>query len=66
MDDRAWARKIEERYGRGEKVPWAAVRKASDMLGRPLLRGGKHAQRPDAKDRQAGDVERSDNEMVPL
>ena len=61
---REWARRIAARVEAGERVARYAVSLASEALGRPILRGGKHAQRPDAKDRQAGDF--TNDEMVPL
>lgn len=54
--NRDWARKLAHRYEvLGEHLPIYAVRCAEEVLGRQLLRGGKHARRPDAKDRQAND-----------
>jgi len=60
-----WAAAIARRYEAGETVPRISVQYAEEVLGRQLLRGGKHAQRPDTKDRQAGDY-RDDKEMVVL
>lgn len=62
--NREWARRIAARVEAGERLDRYAVNLASDALGRPILRGGKHAVRPDAKDRQAGDFH--DDELVPL
>lgn len=61
---REWARRIAARVEAGERVDRYAVNLASEALGRTILRGGKHAYRPDAKDRQAGDFR--DDELVPL
>lgn len=61
---REWAAIIEQRYASGVDVPTYAVKQAADVLGRPLLRGGKRAQRPDSSDRRAGDD--SFDEQVPI
>lgn len=61
---REWARRIAARVEAGEFIERYAIGLASAVLGRPILRGGKHAVRPDGKDRQAGD--RHDDEMVTL
>ena len=53
---REWAVSIERRYAAGELIARIAIDWAAEVLGRPILRGGKHAARPDAKDRQAGDL----------
>lgn len=62
--NREWARRIAARVEKGERIDRYVVNLASEALGRPILRGGKHAVRPDAKDRQAGDFR--NDEMVPL
>lgn len=65
--DKAWAHRIAKRVEAGEVIDRYAVNAASEVLGRPILRGGKHAVRPDAKDRQAGDLHsHSRDEMVPI
>ena len=51
-----WAVSIERRCAAGELIARLAVDWASEVLGRPILRGGKHAARPDTKDLQAGDL----------
>lgn len=61
---RAWALRIAQRVESGEFIERYAIGLASEVLGRPILRGGRHAERPDSKDRQAGD--RHDDEWVPL
>ena len=61
---RAWALRIAQRVESGEFIERYAINLASEVLGRPILRGGKHAARPDAKDLQAGD--HHDDEWVPL
>lgn len=55
MGDRSWAMHVAERVEAGESVARIAIEWASDVLGRRLLRGGKHTCRPDAMDLQAGD-----------
>ena len=62
--NREWARRIAARVEAGERLDRYAVNLAAEALGRTILRGGKHALRPDAKDRQAGDF--NDDELVPL
>ncbi len=62
--NREWARRIAARVEAGERVDRYSINLASEALGRRILRGGKHAVRPDAKDRQAGDFH--DDELVPL
>lgn len=62
--NREWAQRIAARVESGELVGRYAIVMASAVLGRPILRGGKHVQRPDVKDRQAGDY--CDDEMVAL
>ena len=57
-----WARSVEARYAKGAIVPRIAVDWASEVLGRPLLRGGKHQRRPDVMDKQAGDTSHADRE----
>ena len=61
--NKEWARAIARRAEKGEPVDRIAIEMASSVLGRTILRGGKHAARPDIKDRQANDVR---EEMVPL
>lgn len=63
--DKAWAHRIAKRVEGGELIERYAVNLAAEVLGRPILRGGKHAVRPDAKDRQAGDLHGRD-EMVAI
>lgn len=58
---KAWAYRLAARVEAGEFVERSVIELASQVIGRPILRGGKHAVRPDAKDRQAGDFD-----MVPL
>lgn len=62
--NREWARRIAAKVEAGERIDRYAVNLAAEALGRPILRGGKHAERPDAKDKQAGDFR--NDEMVPL
>ena len=47
-----------ERYESGEGPVLSVSAKAmiEGVIGRPLLRGGRHAARPDAADRRAGDT----------
>jgi len=70
VGNRSWADVIAARIEAGETVPRISRQYAEQVLGRRLLRGGKHAARPDVKDRQAGqaaDFERpADTEMVVL
>lgn len=65
---RQWAHDIAQRVEAGETLPRISVKYAEQVLGRPILRGGKHAARPDAKDRQAGQARdfNDPNEMVVL
>lgn len=62
--DRAWARRLAERVEAGEFVGHLAVEMASEVLDRPILRGGKHAVRPDTKDLQAGDYHDDDRVAI--
>ena len=65
--NRDWAGVIAARVEAGETVAHAVKSAAEQVIGRKLLRGGKHVQRPDAKDRQAGQVnEFDDDKMVVL
>ena len=64
MAGKEWASEIARRYEAGETIPRISVKYAEDVLGRPLLRGGKHAQRPDTKDKQAGDYREADDMVV--
>lgn len=58
---------IARRVEAGERVPYVARKYAEEVLGRSILRGGRHAQRPDAKDRQAGQADEFDApDMVEL
>lgn len=68
MGNRSWAQTIAERAERGETLPRKSIELAEAVLGRKILRGGKHAVRPDAKDRQAGQAAdfTSDDSMVIL
>lgn len=64
---RDWAVQIAERVEAGERVARIAVDYATDVLKRPILRGGKHASRPDTKDRQANDAHQyADDERVAI
>ena len=56
VGNKDWIKKIEDRVAAGECVPFLVQKMAEDMLGHPLLRGGKHAERPDTKDLQANDM----------
>lgn len=60
---REWAKRIAARVESGQFVERYPITLAAEVLGRPILRGGKHAQRPDVKDKQAGDRH---DDMVPL
>lgn len=60
---REWALRVAERREAGQRVPSCAVKSASQVLGRPIIKSGKGA-RPDYADRAAGD--RSHDEMVSL
>ena len=53
--NRAWALAIAERIEAGKFVDRIAQEWAAEVLDRPLLKGGKHARRPDVKDLQAND-----------
>lgn len=70
VGNRSWADVIAARVEAGETVPRISRQYAEQVLGRRLLRGGKHAQRPDNKDKQAGQaadfVESNDDRMVVL
>ena len=65
VGNRSWADVIAAKVEAGETVSRISREYAEQILGRRLLRGGKHARRPDTKDKQAGDY-RDDNEMVVL
>jgi len=52
---RDWAVRVATRVEAGEFVARISIDWASEVLGRPILRGGKHTHRPDTKDLQAGD-----------
>jgi hypothetical protein len=55
IGNKAWASEVARLIEAGDrKIPGIAWRWAEEVLGRKILRGGKHAQRPDVKDRQAG------------
>lgn len=56
VGNKDWMTKIEGRVAAGECVPYLVQKMVEEALGRPLLRGGKHAYRPDTKDLQAGDM----------
>lgn len=49
------ALEIEQKVAAGRRVDYYGRKWAAEVLGRPLLRGGRHAVRPDASDRRAGD-----------
>lgn len=57
---------IARRIEAGETVSPIARRYAEEFLGRRILRGGKHAVRPDHMDRAAGDIPEADEGMVAL
>lgn len=57
---------IARRIEAGETLSPIARKYAEEVLGRRILRGGKHAVRPDAMDRAAGDVIDGDEPMVVL
>lgn len=62
--DRSWAYRLAARVEAGAFVDRLAVEWASEVLERPILRGGKHAVRPDAKDMQAGDYHDEDRVAI--
>lgn len=64
MADKSWAHVIAQRVEAGETVPTISWLYAEEVLGRQILCGGKHAQRPDAKDKQAGDYRDRDDMVV--
>lgn len=49
------ALEIEQKVAAGRQVDYYGRKWAAEVLGRPLLRGGRHAVRPDVSDRRAGD-----------
>lgn len=55
VGDRAWIARVEARAAEGQAVPFAVQKMFTDLTGRHLLFGGKHARRPDSSDRRAGD-----------
>lgn len=64
--DKSWAFRLACRVESGECVERYAVNLAAEVIGRPILRGGKHAIRPDVKDRQAGDLHQGRDELVAI
>ena len=62
--DRSWARRLADRVESGEVVERFPIELASEVLGRQILRGGKHAVRPDTKDLQAGDYHDDDRVAI--
>lgn len=58
--------KIKARYEAGESIPPFARKQAEEVLGERFIRLAKPGNRPDARDRAAGDDSFDDDGMVML